>query len=282
MAGHPPLTSGVCVQAWVSQLCKLRMIHPQLNLALTQCQRWSNRRASYRPAGELFDPRRAAVEPIEESLAKMFTLQHHYSASYPAARFRAGLYVKEPFQKERLCGVGVFSVPMNQAVIPHYFPNLAPNEGVEIGRFCLLDSVPANGESWALARMKRLLRKALPSVQAVIAYCDPMERRDVDGTLTKRGHVGTIYKATNSTYRGRSAARTLWLAPTGECLADRMLSKIRLEEVGQGYAMEKLRTLGAPSAGLSESGAAYISRLKACGWLRPLRHPGNFAFTWAL
>lgn len=190
------------------------MLQTQLPL-VTDCQRWNNRRASYRPAGELFDPRRAAVEPIEESAAKAFTLKHHYSASYPAARFRAGLFVKQPFQRAQLCGVGVFSVPMNQNVIPHYFSGLAPNEGVEIGRFCLLDSVAANGESWALARMKRLLRTALPAVRAVIAYCDPLERRDVDGTLTKRGHVGTIYKATNSTYRGRSSARTLCWHPRG-------------------------------------------------------------------
>jgi len=56
--------------------------HPrQLEL---HCQRWHHRRASYRPAGEIFDPRRAGVEPIEERDAKAFVEKNHYSASYPA------------------------------------------------------------------------------------------------------------------------------------------------------------------------------------------------------
>ena len=73
------------------------------------CQRWTRRRVSYRPAGEIFDPRFVSVEPIEESAAKAFIEAHHYSASYPAARFRAGVLVKEPFRKEVFAGVGVFS-----------------------------------------------------------------------------------------------------------------------------------------------------------------------------
>ena len=255
------------------------MLFSQLSMD-THCQRWRNRRVSYRPAGEVFDPRWACVEAIDEAAAKTFVLRHHYSGSYPAARFRAGLFIKEPFRKEVLSGVGVFSVPMNQKVIPAYFEGLAPNAGVELGRFALIDSVAANGESWSLSRMKKLLCKALPEVRGVIAYCDPLERRDADGNLVKRGHVGTVYRATNSAFRGRSSARTLWLAPSGECLADRMLSKIRLEEVGQGYAMEKLRTLGAPAANFAERGVDYVTRLKSCGWLKPMRHPGNLAFTW--
>jgi len=253
----------------------------QLSLDMP-CQRWRNGRASYRPAGELFDPRYITVEAIDDSMAKAYVLRHHYSGSYPAARFRAGVFRKEPWRKEELVGVGVFSVPMNQQVIPAYFDGLAPNDGAELGRFVLAESLAANAESWAIARMKRLLRQHLPSVRGIVAYCDPVERRTVDGTLIKRGHTGVIYKASGCTYRGRSSARTLWLAPNGESLADRTLSKIRLEEVGQGYAMDKLRQIGAPPARFNESGVSYIERLKTSGWLRPLRHPGNFAFTFSL
>ena len=119
------------------------------------CQRWDRRRSSYRPAGEPFDPSRCAVEPIEEREAKAFVLAHHYSGSYPAARFRAGVFVKEPFGQARLAGVGVFSVPMNQRVVPAYFPGLAPAQGVELGRFVLAPELAANAESWSLARMRR-------------------------------------------------------------------------------------------------------------------------------
>ncbi len=66
----------------------------QLSLALeaatTQCQRWNNRKVRYRPPGEVFNPSCAEVVPIPENDARAFIQAHHYSHSYPAARFRAG------------------------------------------------------------------------------------------------------------------------------------------------------------------------------------------------
>ena len=48
---------------------------------------------SYRPAGEPIDPRRYEVAAIaSDRTAKDFVLPHHYSGSYPAARFRFGLF----------------------------------------------------------------------------------------------------------------------------------------------------------------------------------------------
>ena len=59
-------------------------------------QRWRSGRASYRPAGEVIDTRRfevAAVDgPGADNVARAFVVAHHYSASYPAARERIGLY----------------------------------------------------------------------------------------------------------------------------------------------------------------------------------------------
>ena len=182
--------------------------------------------------------------------------------------------------RERLCGVGVFSVPMNQKVIPAYFDGFNPLEGVELGRFCLHDELAANAESWAIARMHKLLRLALPDVRGVLAYSDPVERIDESGVVTKVGHVGTIYKAVNATYRGRSSVRTLWISPAGISFPDRMLSKVRQEERGARYARLKLAEAGAPGQWMREAGADYVTRLKECGWLRTLRHPGNLAFTW--
>lgn len=246
------------------------------------CQRWDKRRASYRPAGEIFDPRYVSVQPLDEARAKAFVCREHYAASYPAARFRAGVFVKEPCRPERLAGVGVFSVPMNQRVVPAYFEGFDPLQGIELGRFVLDSTLASNAESWALVRMHRLLRQALPDVRGVLAYSDPVERRDEAGQVVKRGHVGTIYKATNARYRGTSSPRTLWLAPSGAGLADRLLSKVRLSETGERYALEKLAALGAPRRQPFEAGDDYIGRLKAQSWLRPVKHPGNLAFTWTL
>jgi hypothetical protein len=109
----------------------------------TQCQRWRNGRASYRPAGELFDASRAHVELIDERTAKSFVETHHYRRSMVAARLRVGVFVKPAFGVEFLGGVLVFSVPMTQQVIPTTL-GLPPAEGVELGRMVLLDSLQAN------------------------------------------------------------------------------------------------------------------------------------------
>jgi hypothetical protein len=241
------------------------------------CQRWRNGRARYRPAGEVFDHSHAAVEEIDETTAKAFVIGHHYARSYPAARFRAGLFLQPPHQRERLVGVAVFSVPMNQRVVPKYL-ECAPNDGVELGRFVLLDEIAANAETWFLARAFRRLRTRLGS-HGVIAYSDPSERCNIHGETVKRGHIGTIYKAHNARYRGRASARTLLLAPNGVVVCDRTLSKIRGDERGRDYALAQLLALGAPPRQRFESGHDYAIRLRA-DFLRPLPHPGNHTFTW--
>lgn len=130
---------------------------------------------------------------------------------------------------------------MNQRVIASYFPALAPNEGVELGRFVLDDSLAANAETWALARMRLgCCGRRAARTWGIVQIRDPIERRDECGELVKRGHVGTIYKAGNAQYRGRSSARMLWLSPSGASFADRTL--------GQGAARRDGRALcpGAP------------------------------------
>lgn len=156
-----------------------------------RCQRWRDRNASYRPAGEVFNPNLAQVQLIGESDAKSFVCRHHYSGTYPAARCRVGLFVKRPFQTERLAGVAVFSVPMNNAAVPAWFQGLSASEGVELGRFVLLDEVEANAETWFQARALRAVAAQLPEVRAVLSYCDPIARTDEAGVKVFPGHLGT-------------------------------------------------------------------------------------------
>lgn len=254
----------------------------QISLDLSQCQRWRNGRDRYRPAGEVFDHRYAHVAPIDTATAKAFVCQHHYSRSMVASRFNAGLFVKRPFEKERLAGVASFSVPMTQAVIPALLDGLAPNLGVELGRFVLLDDIEANGETWTLARAFRLMREALPEVRGCVSYCDPQARTNIDGQTVFPGHRGTIYRAFNARSCGRSKARTLLLMPNGVVANERGLSKLRNGESGADYVERGLRTNGADARRLGESGTDYIARLVGDGFLRRTRHPGNFAFSWTL
>lgn len=121
-------------------------------------QRWCHDLPRYRPAGERIDPRRYEVAPIaDDTTARAFVRAHHYSGSYPAARFRIGLYGNVG----ALEGVAVFSMPANEAALA-----VLPGERlsrVELGRFVLIDAVPGNGESWFLARCFEILRPSMAS-----------------------------------------------------------------------------------------------------------------------
>ena len=245
---------------------------------LFPCQRWRNHRSSYRPKGEPIDASKYGVEEIPELDAKSFVCNHHYSSSYPPARRRMGLFRAG----DGLVGVAVFSVPCQIRTIPCYAPGLDHSQGVELGRFVLLDDVPANGETWFLARAFKLLKRSTPGLKAVVSYADPVPRSTSDGVLVKPGHIGTIYQAYNGRYMGRSGKETHHFAPNGQFVNRRSLSKIRLGERGAAGAYETLVKCGAPRMARGESGDAYVARLVAEGTLRRFRHPGNHVYIWAL
>jgi hypothetical protein len=220
----------------------------------TSCQRWRERQMRERPAGEVFRSAAAEAVTIDEATAKAFVTRHHYSGSYPAARLRVGMMWRPSPGRELLAGVVVFSVPMNERTVPRYFDELEPRAGVELGRLVLLDEVPANAESWLVARAFRILRAELPEVRACVSYSDPLERISSTGAIVKPGHVGTVYQALNARYCGRSSSRTLLIAGDGRAVSPRALSKLRTEDRGAAYAYAQLRAMGAPARQALESG----------------------------
>jgi hypothetical protein len=141
-------------------------------------QRWKERRGVYRPAGEPIKTSDYEVARLPtDAEAKGFVLRHHYSGSYPAARERYGLFRGpgrawdcEPMAE--LAGVAVFSVPTNPKAL-----DPAPGDAatrVELGRFVLAEDVPANGETWFLARCFELLRRR--GYTGVVSFSDPEAR----------------------------------------------------------------------------------------------------------
>lgn len=251
---------------------------------IPRCQRWRERKDSYRHIGDNFDPTLYAVDGVSKGEARAFVEAHHYSGSFPAARLSVGLYRAWGVLRS-LVGVAVFSVPMQPDAIRAHL-GLVPARGVELGRFVLLDEIPGNAESWFLARALRLLRSELSEVEGVLSYSDPMPRNTVQGDLVTPGHVGTIYQASNARYLGRSSSRTLLLGPDGRALSGRSLSKIRLGERGDGVAADRLVALGLPPRAVGEDGAAWVRRAleagRAAGLVRELWHPGNHVYTFSL
>ena len=161
------------------------------------CQRWRTRRDSYRPAREVVSTRSLEVAPIaDDRTARAFVVEHHYSGSYPAARFRFGL-----FDRGRLVGVAVYSVPCSDRVITSCLPGDA-RESVELRRFVLLDAVGANGETWMLGRCHDYLRRE--GLVGVVSYSDPLPRATADGAVV---FGDTSARSTRPTTHGTSAKR---------------------------------------------------------------------------
>lgn len=235
----------------------------------TAVQRWREHRASYRPAGEPFNPRRFDVALFDEDrVARDFVAAHHYLGSLPPTRFRAGLY-----EAGALVGVAAFTVPQRDAVLAPYPRATA----VELGRFVLLDQVRANAESWFLARAFELLRPE--GIEGVVSFSDPLRRVAVDGTVRCRGHVGTVYAATNAIYVGPTRPETVRLLPDGRDLGLRALAKIRAKDTGWRYAVDALLAQGAPAPTSTsrEALAAWVDRVVP-RLTRRVRHPGKHKY----
>lgn len=238
-------------------------------------QRWRAGRASYRRPTETIQPSLYDVALIDRSLARGFVEQHHYSRTFPPARFRVGL-----FERGELVGVAAYSVPQRDEVTANVFPTLPADARVELGRFVLLDRVPGNGETWFRARADELVSDH--GIAGVVAFSDPVPRTAIDGRIVMPGHIGTIYQAGNAVYRGRGSADTLRLLPDGRSFARRSYQKIRSGERGWRPCAAVLENLGADA--IAEDADEETRRAWLDLWMgrltRPLRHPGNHRYAW--
>lgn len=236
-------------------------------------QRWHTRRSIFRPDEPIRTADYDVAELPDDTTAKAFVTAHHYSGSYPAARFRFGL-----FRHGELAGVAVFSHPLSAATVTKPFGG-RPTESVELGRFVLLDEVPGNGETWFLGHCLRALARR--RLRGVVSFSDPVPREGLDGQVVFPGHIGTIYQAANAAYLGRATPRTLKILPDGTVFSDRALQKVRARERGWEYAAGRLVEFGADPLLAGDDSRAWLNR-----WLpeltRLMRHPGNHKYAWAL
>lgn len=240
-------------------------------------QRYNDRHARLVPhdGRKVFDRRAYDVEPIaSDGAVRPFVEAHHYSASYPAARFRFGLY-----HRGALVGAAVFSQAMNEAATTNWLRGPSV-EHVEFGRFVLLGGVPAGAEGWMAARCYRALRRE--GITGVVTFADDTARRVGDRTLFP-GHIGTIYQATNAHFVSeRSRGRTLRLLPSGAVFSDRTLAKLRGGERGRVGAARQLVEAGAAAPSDAVLYDAHALARWAEAWVprvtTPLRHPGNLRY----
>ncbi len=244
------------------------------------CQRWQSGKPSWRHPNESaqFSPGRYTVANLTEHEAKRFCAEHHYLGSaYPASIHRLGMQDRSD---GRLVGAAIYSAPVHERVLRLAFPDLTPYaQSVELGRFVLLDEVPANAESWLLARTFSELRSR--GVKGVVSFADPMPRRGPAGEVVA-GHTGVIYQATNAIYTGRGTPRTLIVLPDGSVLNGRSAQKIRRLEQGHRYVEARLRALGARPLRSGEDTTRWLREALDTVQATRIRHHGPHRYLFPL
>jgi hypothetical protein len=138
--------------------------------------------------------------------------------------------------------------------------------------------VPANGETWFLGRCFELLEQQ--GFAGVVSFADPIRRLRADGSEVMPGHLGTIYRAHNAVYTGRSKARIHQLLPDGTIFSPRALQKARAGERGRRYAVETLTRFGAPEPAAGESVADWL-RVQLPAIATPFPHSGCLRYVWS-
>jgi hypothetical protein len=251
------------------------------------CQRWRAGRQAWRHVAEeaRFQPDRYRVAEVPFARASTYVTVH-YSRSMPAALRCFGLFDLEGGDPavggDGLVGAVVLSVPMHDRVLTSVWPELVPSvESAELGRMVLDDVVPANAESWTLARVFALAANA--GFRGLVPFSDPVPRRASDGRIVMPGHVGYSYQAVGgSRYLGRSTARSLVMLPDATVLSARALAKVRTGERGTDYVERRLVAYGARPLRVGEDRRRWVlDALDAVG-ARRVRHGGNHRFAFVI
>lgn len=236
------------------------------------CQRWKDQRGVYRLAREAFNPAHYEVAEFkEDTLARAFVADHHYTGTLPPVERRFGLYARGG----RMVGVAIFTTPMNYASLRPWKRGSA----MELGRLVLLDEILANAETWLVAECFRRLKGE--GLAGVVSHSDPEPRTDAAGNVVFHGHIGTVYQALNAVYTGRASPRSMRILPNGKELSNRAASKLRQGERGQRYAVRQLVSVGAREPGPGEDIPAWF-QAEVKRLTRTQRHRGNHRYVFAL
>ena len=176
------------------------------------------------------------VEEIDRKISKEMIEKNHYSHKFPqAVKKTYGCYYRN-----ELMGTIVFSVPANRFSLTSAIENFDQKSGLELSRMWTDDRCPFNFESCCIGIGIKLIQNDLPEVRALVSYAD-----------TQFGHVGTIYKATNWVYLGKTKPERRYLKKDGKLLTRRSLGRKKGET--ERESREKL---------LSEGGVEFLSKPK--------------------
>ena len=125
---------------------------------------------------------------------RVFLKKWHYSDYVNIqAKHTFGLYKSDKFGLPQLIGVCIYTRPAGPSAAKSYYPE-GPDKVLELRRLCLIDDTPKNAESFFISKTIKWLKKNT-DWEFIISYADE-----------NQGHFGTIYKAVNFNYLGKTGA----------------------------------------------------------------------------
>jgi hypothetical protein len=180
------------------------------------------------------------IKTIPLQVAAEFVARNHYSKVMPRLnKIIFGLY-----QKEDLVGCITFGWGVRPLdTIKKLFPSLESKDYLEIGKLCLLDTMPKNTESRFITAAMRFLKQLRPELKLVFTWADAIW-----------GKPGYIYQASNFLFGG-SIASEAYRTEEGHRLHPRQLHKylVYKGEIAKGQKGRRVTPKEVsenPSAGL--------------------------------
>ena len=158
--------------------------------------------------------------------AKSYIIAHHYThGCHNAPDPCYGL-----FECDNLIGVLMFSLPNSDNVRSSVWGEDRKCSVIELHRLHILDVTPRNTETWFMSKCFELLSHDKPEIKGVISFADATE-----------GHEGTIYKAMNFYYIGKTTRRWFYRDSNGRLRHPRQNGvNISLEDAAKrGWTRER-------------------------------------------
>lgn len=128
------------------------------------------------------------VIPCTRNHISDFIIKNHYSGSINGC---SASYCFALMSGDKMIGAAFFG---RLAMVNQWKPYAEKEQDViELRRLCCIDETPKNTESFFIGAMLRWLKKNT-DLKCVLSYADE-----------EHGHVGTIYRASNFKYLGKTA-----------------------------------------------------------------------------
>jgi len=130
------------------------------------------------------------IKEIDKEASLDMIVRYHYSNTLPKInKHYIGFFLNNTLVGVVTLGYGT----RPKHTIKKIFPTLDTKDYLEIGRMCMLDSMPKNSESQMLSQLIKYIRENYPEVKVLFTWADGM-----------LGKAGYVYQAANFYYASYS------------------------------------------------------------------------------